>query len=451
MKTNRAQDLQQLIASVTRTPVPVGALEAARMGILDCAGCIVGGASTPAAQKMLALATEQGGVAAAAVLGTNVRLPPTLAALCNGVAGHVLDYDDMSATFIGHPSVVLVPAILALAEQEQASGQRIIEAYVLGFEVDTWFGRIMIPHHYDAGWHATSSLGVFGAAAAASRLLRLDPDATLNALAIAASCAGGLRANFGSMTKSLHAGTAAEAGVRTALLSARGFTANAAVFDGPGGFFEAYGINSAPKAAPAGLEIEASGIGIKPYACCGAGVSVIDAALDARSAGGFAAADIASVDCIVSPMARRIMPYDGTEHGLQAKYCLAYCAAVALIDGKGGLAQFEDARVTRSDVQDLLRRVRVSTNPRMASGAGLFGIQLSVKLRDGSERRASLEVPRGHPQRQLDAEQLALKFVECAGPLVGADRAREAASLLERLESLPSIKPVIDLLVKVKQ
>lgn len=449
MHEDYGRELQQLVASLPPRFMPPRVMEAARMGILDCFGCIVGGACTLAARTVLALAEEQGGKPAASVLGTSVRLPAPLAALANGVAGHVLDYDDMNSTFIGHPSVVLLPPILALAEGQRSSGAQVLHAYVLGFEVDAWFGRMMVPHHYDAGWHATSSLGVFGAAAAAARLLGLDEGATMNALGIAASCSAGLRVNFGSMTKSLHAGMACEAGLRAALLSARGFTSNEAVFAGPCSFFETYGTNPVPKPPPDdGLEIEASGIGIKPHACCGAGVSVIDAALELRGARPLAAADISDVECIVSPMACRIMPYRHAADGLQAKYCLAYCAAVALLDGRGGLAQFDDVRVNSKDVQELMQRVRVTADSRMTSGRGRFGVEMNVKLRDGSARRAALELPHGHPERPLDPARLVDKFLECAEPVVGEARAAEAASLLQRLEELPSLAPVIALLVE---
>lgn len=444
MSEPRSGQLRALVERIDAASLSPLAIARARMGILDAVGCIVGGSRTPAARAALALAREEGGDGDVPVLGTAVRLPAGLAALANGVAGHVLDYDDMSAAFVGHPSVVLVPAILALAGATRASGRAMIGAYVLGFEVDAWLGRLMVPRHYDAGWHSTSSLGVFGAAAAAARLLGLDAKATVNALAIAASSAAGLRANFGSMTKSLHAGLAAEAGVRAARLSARGFTANAAVFDGPGGFFEAYGMNEPARPASAGLEIEGSGIGIKPYACCGAGVSVIDAVLQVRAIAGFHADSVEAVGCTVSAMARRIMPFAAASDGLQAKYCLAYCAAVALLDGKGGLAQFDDERVARADVQSLLRKVRVRDDRSMVSGAGRFGVDLHVRLHDGSVRSATLEVPLGHPLHPLDDEALAAKFLECAGPVVGEARAREAAARLASLDTQPDLARVIE-------
>ena len=444
MSAARSAELQALYESWDDERLGDAAIGTARMGIFDAVGCIVGGAPTPTATAVRALAVEQGVVPEASVLGTGVRLAAPLAALANGVAGHVLDYDDMSSTLVGHPSVVLVPALFALGEARRCSGREIVSAYILGFEVDMVFARLMVPVHYDAGWHSTSSIGIFGAAAGACRLLGLGGAAFVNALAIAASGAAGLRANFGSMTKSLHAGQAAEGGLRAALLAARGFSGNAAALDGPGGFFEIYGSNGQPKRAPEGvMEIEASGIGLKPYACCGAGVSVVDAALDLRREHRLEAARIAAVECRVSPMATRIMPFHAASDGMQAKYCLEYCAAVALLDGNAGLAQFEDARVGRDDVQALLRRVRVAADAAMASGEGRFGVEMRVHLDGGRVLETGLDVPRGHPRRPLEPERMLSKFLECAAPVVGEAPAREAAGALQRLQDLPDLQPVI--------
>lgn len=449
MSASRTQQLLDVYAGWREDALPARAIDTARMGILDVVGCIVGGAPTEAAAKVRELAREQGVAPAASVFGTDLRLSAPLAALANGVAGHVLDYDDMNSTLVGHPSVVLVPAIFALAEARGSPGRDVVSAYVLGFEIDTWFARLMVPRHYDAGWHATSTLGIFGAAAAASRLLGLDAHGMVNALAIAASKVAGLRANFGSMTKSLHAGDAAEGGLRAALLSARGFTANAALFDGPGGFFETYGASAKARPAPEGaLEIESSGIGIKPYACCGAGVSLIDAALDLREAHAPRLDDIVEVECVVSEMAARIMPFRSAADGLQAKYCLEYCAAVTLLDGRAGLAQFDDVRVRRSDVQEFAKRVSARADPRMASGAGRFGVEVKVRLADGNTLSTALDIPRGHPERQLEPGALLAKFLECAAPVLGEARARAAAAELRRIETLPDLRSLTQLLRK---
>ena len=437
----------QLIALHALRPTS-NAHDVARMAMLDCLACIVAGSATAPARMALELAQSQGAQGHAAALGTRARLAAAPAAFVNGVAGHVLDFDDMTAITIGHPSVVLVPAILGIAEPAGMNAIAVLDAYVAGFEVAAWFGRRMIPRHYDAGWHSTSSIGVFGATAACARLLGLGAEPTLNALAIAASGACGLRANFGSMTKSLHAGQAAEAGVRSALLSAAGFTANTAVFDAPGGYFDLYGVQSPPRyaLAPGTLEIDATGIGLKPYACCGAGVSVMDAAIDMFGRHGPKPGEIVSVECRVSHMATRIMPYTQAEDGLQAKYCLAFCIAVALLDGLGGAAQFDDARVTRDDVQRLMRRVRVTADDAMAQGEGRFGVELRTSLSDGRVLTETLEIPRGHPTRPLSKAALDKKFLDCTTPVLGNAQATHALAAIRAFEGSQPIGTITRLL-----
>lgn len=428
----------------------VHARAVAKMGILDILGCIVAGASTPAASRVRAWAQEQsGGAGTASVLGTDAKLSASSAALANAVAGHALDYDDMNSTLTGHPSVVLVPTLLALAEIHGASGRALLEAYMLGFEVNSHFGRTMVPRHYEAGWHTTSSIGILGAAAAASRLLGLGPDEMLNALAIAASNVAGLRANFGSETKSLHAGQAAEGGLRAAMLAARGFSANTGLFDAADGFFSAYGANPGPHPVPAdgGLEIDISGIGIKPYACCGAGLSLIDVMLDLHAQGLPPMQEVSRVDCAVTDQACRIMPLERARNGLEAKYCLAYCAAVAFLDGRAGLAQFEDARVVRDDVQDLMRRVHVHAEPHLATGGNRFGVELRITCLDGTELYAEAELPRGHPLRPLPEPLLRRKFTDCITPVLGPARAEPVVRAVAGLEDLPDIRQLTELLI----
>ncbi|MFH1553894.1 MAG: MmgE/PrpD family protein [Pseudomonadota bacterium] len=449
MNETHAAVLTRLYGTWSTRTLSDRAIATAKLGLLDILGCIVAGASTETAAIVRELARSQGDASGgSSVMGTRDKLPVALAALANGVAGHVLDYDDMNSTMIAHPSVVLVPALFAVAEKNGKSGRDVISAYVLGFEVNAHFARVMVPHHYNAGWHSTSSLGIFGATAATCRLLDVPAAGTLNALAIAASNSAGIRGNFGSMTKSLHAGQAAEGAVRAAMLSARGFTANTEVFDAPGGYFSTYGTNHEPRPEPASgaLEIESSGIGIKPYACCGAGVSVIDAALDLRNEHRLAGAAIAAVDVILSPMAASIMPFHEANDDLQAKYSLAYCAAVALLDGKGGLGQFDDERVRRQDVRDLVRRTQVTADARMASGAGRFGVHMMVTMVDGRQVSTELEIPRGHPNRPLEGERHLDKFLECAAPVIGDANAREAARRVNAFEREAGVGAFMELL-----
>jgi 2-methylcitrate dehydratase PrpD len=381
-----------------------------------------------------------------------LRSSASLAAFVNGITGHALDYDDVSPPMIGHPSVALVPAILACGEMSRASGAQAVCAYVIGLDVLARVGRLMNPAHYAHGWHATSTLGALGAAAAAGRLLRLDDAQMRNALGMAASGAGGLRKNFGSMTKALHAGQAAQRGVTAALLAAKGFDADPAILDGAHGFIDAFRGEPAQQPDPGAirfshdqqLEIVASGVGIKQYACCGCTHIAIDVLLDLATDHRFGAADVERIDCGVNALAPGVLIHNRAATGFQGKFSMQYSVAVALLDGMAGPRQFEDERATRSDVQAMQQRVDMYVDADMPIQHGVFPTRVIVHLRDGRALRGEAHKARGmHPDLPLDAKQLQAKFLECASYAVRPVDAPAALGALLRLEQLPTLQEVV--------
>jgi len=223
---------------VSAAAPPATARARAAIAVLDTVGVTLAGVSEPAAHIVRDVVADEGSDACG-VFGTRVRASIGGAALANGTAAHALDYDDMCFVSLAHPSAPLVPAALAAAEAEGLSGRAVLDAYVVGFEVEARLGRLMNPRHYQRGWHCTSTLGTIGAAAAVSRLLGLDARTAGHALAIAASEASGVKENFGTMVKPLHAGLAARNGVLAALLARRGMTASELALAGPQGFLHA--------------------------------------------------------------------------------------------------------------------------------------------------------------------------------------------------------------------
>ncbi len=224
---------------VVNTAISERARQRASMAVVDTCGVMLAGAGEPAARIAQSMAAEDG-VGQCRVVGTSIATSPTLAAFANGVAAHALDYDDMCFVSLAHPSCVLVPAILAAGEVAHADARTLLDAYVVGFEIECRLGVVMNPRHYhQRGWHCTSSIGTLGAAAAVARVLGLDAQATRHALGIAASSACGLKENMGSMVKPLHAGMAARNGVTAAQLAKRGFTASPHAIDGPQGYLAA--------------------------------------------------------------------------------------------------------------------------------------------------------------------------------------------------------------------
>src|SRR3989338_592725 len=243
--------LAEFVVKTSFEDCPSEAIAGVRRAALDPLGVTLAGASEPAARLVRRVVRAEGGTRLATVIGTRLVTAPGWAALANGTAGHAHDFDDTSFALMGHPSVPLLSSALAAGEAEMADGRAVVLAYVVGFEVGAALGTAVNPAHYTRGWHATSSIGPLGCAAAAARLLRLDVEQTRHDLALAASHASGLKENFGSMTKPYHAGHAARSGVLAAQLAREGFTASAVALEGRPGDAAAVRAPPPPHPAPA--------------------------------------------------------------------------------------------------------------------------------------------------------------------------------------------------------
>ena len=329
---------------------PAGARARAAIAVLDTVGVTLAGASEPASLIVRQVVAAEGGDACG-VFGTPVRASMSGAALANGTAAHALDYDDMCFVSLAHPSAPLVPAVLAAAESERLTGRAVLDAYVVGFEIEARLGRLMNPRHYQRGWHCTSTLGTIGAAAAVSRLLGLDARTAGHALAIAASEASGLKENFGTMVKPLHAGLAARNGVLAALLARGGMTASDLALDGPQGLLhamdsEGHALADAIADLGARWEILDTGITVKLYPSCAGTHPSLDAILDLRRREGFTAGDVERIDIDVDSIVPTILIYDRPATGLEGKFSLPFCAAAAVVFGRVGIDTFDAASLT---------------------------------------------------------------------------------------------------------
>src|SRR6266403_939531 len=357
-----------------------------RRAALDTIGVMLAGAAEPVAAGVRAVARAEGGTPLCTVLGTSLRTAPGWAALANGAAGHAHDFDDTNFALMGHPSVPLFAAALAGAEAETADGGALMLAYVIGFEIDAALGIALNPAHYTRGWHATSSIGTLGCAAAAARLLGLDVNQTRHALGMAASMASGLKENFGSMTKPYHAGHAAQSGLRAAQLAREGLTAS-------------------------------------------------DAALEGRQ--GYVAA-------VVPDVLRHARP----SNGLERKFSMQYCAAAALARGAVGVADFEDGAVRDAATRDLMERVTMVVDPALPHGLEQHAwSRVTVRLVDGTTLASTARGASGHPATPLSDAELTAKFLGCAVPVLGADAAEGVAEQIRRLEDVPDVRALTSRLV----
>ncbi|MDE3193671.1 MAG: MmgE/PrpD family protein [Chloroflexota bacterium] len=424
-------------------------VERATDSILDTAAVTIAGAREPAVRIAREIVEAEGARPVASQLGGTFRGSEGQAALLNGIAGHVLDYDDVSWEILGHPSAVVLPAVLAVAEATKASGSRALTAYVVGIEVMSKVARALGPRHYESGWHMTATAGTIGAAMAASSVLGLDAPHAAHALAIAVSLASGTRQNFGSMTKSLHVGHAASAGIRAARLARGGFTGNAEAIEGRQGYFALLSPES--DAADIGVlgepyELASPGLSYKMFPACYGAHRGIQATLEVAARDGIRAPDVTAIR--VSAPATELDPLvDGIPTtGLEGKFSMAYAVAAALLDGKVGLATFTDEMVRRPEAQALMRHVTVETQPEAATRveAGQGRVDVAVTTRDGRAHDASVAHPPGSPGAPLTRADLVAKLTDCAGPALGDRGVRDLIHAVEGLDRASNVDALLE-------
>jgi 2-methylcitrate dehydratase PrpD len=438
------ENLAQRVHAFDRRQLTKRSVAQAKVCILDTIGVTLAGHPESCTQILLrtpGVATAPG---EALIFGTARRTSMLDAALINGTASHALDFDDFSGIMGGHHSAPLVSTLLALAEERGGTGEDLIAAYVIGVEVEIRLARAVNFHHYDKGWHPTATLGIFGTAAAACHLMKLDGSQTTMALCIAASLASGLKANFGTMTKPLHIGQCCRNGLLAALLAEGGFDAATDtfehhqgflnVFNGPGTFdigklFENWG-------EP--WEIETNSIGLKQFPCCGSTHPAINMALKLRREERVVAEDIARIE--VLPHGRRLRhtnaPHPQTS--LEAKFSVQYVVARALRYGVLRLKDFEGEAHFDPEIQGLLDLTTASPHPDMADdSAEQWGAEVIVTLKDGRRvaRRIDNLVGRGGDD-PMSSSELWDKFSDCVARALPRE---QIAPLFERLETLDKV------------
>jgi 2-methylcitrate dehydratase PrpD len=434
--------LADFVASAT---IPPSARERASAAFLDTVGVTLAGSVEPAARIVQRVVASEGGAPVCGVFGTAERTSAGAAALANGTAAHALDFDDVNFISLAHPSAPLVAAALAVGELVGTSGRAVLDGYVVGFEIEGLLGRALNPAHYQRGWHCTSTLGTVGAAAAAARVLQLDVEATGHALAIAASEACGLKENFGTMVKPLHAGLAARNAVLAALLAREGFTASEHALDGDQGLLAAMDgsardFSSVIDRLGRSWEIMETGVAVKLYPSCAATHPPLDALLELRRRSGFTADEVERIDVAVDAITPTVLIYDDPQSGLQGKFSLPFCAAAAALDGRVDVATLEHGRIADSRLQDLRSRVTMTVDPELGRNApALTQARVTVLLRDGRRLEQYADGARGYPEHPASDEELEAKFRACAAralPARGVDQALAALRALDTAADL---------------
>ena len=446
MKADRALPVTQLLADFVSglgwAALPDGVRTEAKLAIADTVAGAIAAVAEPVATIALAAAGDEGG--ACKVWGMARSFGPLGASFVNGTLAHAHDIDDTNPSMRGHPSCPVVPAVFALGSTAGADGKELVVAYVAGVEVATKLGRAMNMTHYNRGWHTTLTLGTVGAAAASARVLRLDRNKTAAALAIAASCAGGLVANFGTMTKPVHSGFAARNGVMAARLAAAGLSANPCAIEAKTGFFDLFcgldNVRAQEAVAELGERFDLVDPGniYKLYPTCSLTHCAIDIILEGLASGAIRPAAIERVECGVGYRCENTLPYHEATTGLEGKFSMEYCLAAALVYGQVGFAEFEDAKVKSPAIRAMHDRIRLYTHPelRTPDTVPFDFTDLVIIHSDGSRFHRREQKARGDPAKRWSLAEFKGKFVRCAAPVIGEQRAGRAWDNSFRLDEL---------------
>ncbi|MBU2053933.1 MAG: MmgE/PrpD family protein [Proteobacteria bacterium] len=439
------QKLAEFVIDTKALDVPQEALDDARDALIDTIGCGLAGTLDDVCRILVHFLRAQGGNAQATVWGVGFATTASDAAFANGVLSHVLDYDDTHSHLRGHPSAALIPAILAVGEFVQSSGIDALAAHVIGMEVAGKLGRALGDGHYLRGWHATATVGVFAAAAAAARLLGLSVDQMRHALGIAASESSGLLRNFGTMTKPFNAGHAAKSGVIATMLAKRGFTADTCIFDGKDGFLSAYG---GADGQPLGelldrlaqpWEVIKPGLFFKRWPCCYCNHRSIGGLLQMIPEHGLKPDEIEAVEIGFPPGSDAALISKDPRTGLQGKFSIEYVAAATLLDGKVTLESFTDEMVNRPEVRRLMQKVRRYPIDDSRTFAGTVGYNdLTVKTARG-EFKLHVDKTPGSPVWPVSAAERDEKFLDCAGRVLSGEEARRLLEMLLNCQSLTDV------------
>jgi len=413
----------EIVSSLRAMPPAQGAtLTSAVHCVLDTVAVAIAAADETVVQAVLRDALEEGGHSRSSIWGHAASLTPAQAARVNGTAAHALDFDDVSSLMEGHPSAPLLPAVLAMAESRGASGHQLLDAFVVGFEAEALVGRLVSPTHYADGFHSTATVGALGAAVGASRLLDLPHEAWLDALGIAASRAAGLKSMFGTMTKSLQVGAAAESGLRAALLAARGVDSDKDVLASSQGFRTTLSDESGVPERWGWRRSAVNDVLFKFHAACYLTHSAVEGGR-ALAREGLSPTEVSSVELLVPPGHLAVCNIESPRTPLEGKFSLRFTTAMALTGRTLGEEDFTSDNLGAPDVVSLMERTTV----RARDTNTIRSSQVTVTLTDGTTRVVEVDVNRPTPEDELALreESLVAKFRSLVTPRLGAAATEE--------------------------
>jgi len=439
--------------------IPSDAVKKAKRSALDCLGAALAGVSEPVSQTITGYVTKLGGPPQASVFGAGVKVSVAEAALANGSIAHALDYDDCGVK-IGHPSVLVLPAVLSLGEHLGASGQEILTAYIMGLEIE---GKLALHADFklmQARLNHQTWYGSLGAAAACAKLLRLDVAKTRMALGIAANFACGLSANHGSMAGAMAAGNACRNGVIAALMAQAGITANADIIEAKNGFYDTlvgpghYDAERMADGLGKPFYIESPGIGLKKYPSCYHTHRALDGVFQLLGEHRLNDKDIAEVDVGTSERAMRVLAFTEPATPYQAKFSMPYCIAAAVVDHHVTLETFTPHKFEDRHIVEARKKVHLSF-PDAPIWPGLadvgpdtefVGNPVTIRTTDGRSYSARVDIPRGDPALPLTDDELLNKYRDCARAQLSRDGIERSVGFVLGLEKVADIGTLLAIL-----
>ena len=432
--TDVTRRLAKYVVSAKAADVPAAVRKEAARTVLNWMGAALGGCRHETVDHAIAALAPFSGPAQAGILGRRERLDILHAALMNGISSHVLDFDDTHPKTIIHPAAPVMPAILALAEYRPTSGSDFITAFVVGVEVECRIGNMAYPKHYDAGWHITGTAGVFGAAAAAGKLLGLSEQQIAWALGLAAAQPVGLQEMFGTMTKSFHPGRAAQNGLTSALLAARNFTSSSQSLEAKYGWGNVLSASRdyAQLTDKLGETYEISVNTYKPFPCGVVMHPTIDGCIQLRREHTLANDAIDRVELRVHPLVLQLTSKKAPESGLESKFSIYHAASVALIEGAAGITEFSDRAARDPAVVALRDRVTAIVDPAIKEDQ----VRVTVWMKDGRRVETFVEHAVGSVEHPMSDAELEAKFSRLADGVLPPDRIRRLADLCWNVEAL---------------
>ena len=443
--------LARFVAEADFANISEKVLTNAKMHILDTLGAALVGVTTDTAAIAFDYCKRMGHSDESTIWGTNQKSSAPMAAFVNGLLGHAIDFDDWDA-FIhaGHPTCMVAAAALSLGEVIGSSGKDLLKAYALGIEILTKIAA-NAPNVQDRGFHSTPVLGSIGAAIACASLMRFDPEKIKATLGIAASGAGGIHRQQGSMVKPFHAANAARNGVEAALLAEKGFTADAAIIEAPRGFCDTFfgpgTCNYEKMIADLGQPyfLESPGLGLKLHPCSAPQFLAADAALHLKREHNIRFADVAKIAVSIPPMRYQRHYHPEVKTGLRGKFAINYVVALAFLDGKLEIDTFTDAKANEPEVQDALSKVRVIVDETIPEPGPYCPV--SVELKDGRRFNYTARIAKGHPQNPMTEEDVLNKFRSNAKSVISEAQSAELVRDVQHLETIGSVRKLIELLV----